>query len=161
MTVAIGSETSYIGALLWQTSDDAKELVKLVERDDFADPRCAGEFELIRKLVDIGKRPDPHSVVHLGIETGTVRGDDRIRKLSLHIIKMHAEVPVRHKDIAREYRVHLLTDSLKRALHRLGQRVEQAAETEPEDIVFDVLLDEMDHVRGIEHRRNLAKGIVS
>ena len=59
-------EHQFIGALLYLSAEDAATLLHLVPDSAIAKPMARWAYELIRRLVDEGDKPDPVSVLAAG-----------------------------------------------------------------------------------------------
>jgi len=129
-------EHQFIGALLYLSADEARSLLDLVPDTAIAKPVARWAYELIRRLVDDGDKPDPVSVLAAGKRHSArhaLRPDQpptakRHKDLALYLVDAYTQniSSALATSLARQ----VLDDAYRRAFGSLGERMQQLADTD-------------------------------
>ena len=129
-------EHQFIGALLYLTTDEARPFLDLVPDNAIAKPIARWAYELIRRLVDDGEKPDPVSVLAAGKHHSArhaLRPDHpptakRQKDLALYLVDAYTQniSSALASSLARQ----VLDDAYRRAFGTLGERMQQLADSD-------------------------------
>ena len=147
------SEHQFIGALLYLTVDEARPLVDLVPDSAIGKPVARWAYELIRRLVDGGDKPDPVSVLTAGkchsarnaLRPEQQPTDQRQRALALYLVDAYTQniSSALASNLARQ----VLDDAYRRAFGNLGIRMHQFSEADIDrhelTVQFGLIRDEL------------------
>jgi hypothetical protein len=129
-------EHQFIGALLYLTVDEARPLLDLVPDSAIAKPVARWAYELIRRLVDDGDKPNPVSVLtagkyhsaHNALRPEQPPTDQRQRELALYLVDAYTQniSSALASSLARQ----VLDDAYQRAFGNLGMRMQQLSQAD-------------------------------
>jgi replicative DNA helicase len=129
-------EHQFIGALLYLTADEVRPLLDLVPDTAIGKPIARWAYELIRRLVDDGDKPDPVSVLAAGKRhpaRHAVRPErpptaKRHHELALYLVDAYTQNI--SSALAASLGRQVLDDAYRRAFTQLGQRMQQLGEAD-------------------------------
>lgn len=129
-------EHQFVGALLYLAADEVRPLLDLVPDHAIGKPVARWAYELIRRLVDEGEKPDPVSVLAAGKRHPARHArrpeqpptEERRKELALYLVDAYTEniSSALASSLARQ----VLDDAYRRAFGNLGQRMQQLAEAD-------------------------------
>lgn len=128
------AEHQLIGALLWLTADQARPILELVADSAIWRPISRWALEVIRRIVNDGRDPDPVIVLRTARHqpsTGALQPDQptsagRYRDFALYLANAYTHVLYPHA--ARIYAREVLDDAYRRAFREHGMRMQQMSE---------------------------------
>lgn len=143
-------EHQFIGALLYLSAEDAATLLQLVPDSAIAKPMARWAYELIRRLVDEGDKPDPVSVLAAGKRHSAHHAlcpdqpptPKRHHQLALYLVDAYTQNigSALAASLARQ----VLDDTYRRAFASLGLRMQQLGEA---DVDRDELTEQFGLIR--------------
>lgn len=129
-------EHQFIGALLYLTADEAQPLLELVPDSAIGKPVARWAYELIRRRVEAGDKPDPVSVLAAGkchsarnaLQPDQPPTEHRQRELALYLVDAYTQniSSALASSLARQ----VLDDAYQRAFGNLGLRMQQLSEAD-------------------------------
>lgn len=129
-------EHQFIGALLYLAADEVGPLLDLVPDDAICKPIARWAYELIRRLVDDGDKPDPISVLtaakrhpaRQALRPEQPPTDKRLKELALYLVDAYTQniSAALAGSLARQ----VLDDAYRRAFGNLGLRMQQLSDTD-------------------------------
>jgi replicative DNA helicase len=129
-------EHQFIGALLYLAVDEVEPLLDLVPDDAICKPIARWAYELIRRLVDDGDKPDPISVLAAAkrhparhaLRPERPPTDKRLKELALYLVDAYTQniSAALAGSLARQ----VLDDAYRRAFGNLGLRMQQLSDTD-------------------------------
>ncbi|MFK0243539.1 hypothetical protein ACIQUM_02490 [Amycolatopsis azurea] len=131
-------ERQFLGCLMWLSADQARRLLTGMRADDLADPMATFVLQLAIELVADGHPPAPVALFVHAVRTGRATGEHRQHRLGGWLRETYSDVT---PALAGWLKTVVLENAWRRALTAHAQRLIQAAESSPAEIVRDLADD--------------------
>lgn len=151
MTAVTDPEGAFVGAVLHLSAPAARDALDLLTDEDVAHPHLQTILAAARALARRGVAPDPVTIWALLRSQGTVSGVDACRELAATVADVYAACPAPAS--VSYYAAAVLDEALRRRCTELANRVRQAADGSPLDVLLNVLDAECRAVRTLLDRR--------